>query len=239
MDQIDPQLRKTAGRLALRLSEVGRGTFTKADFAIRIDRNLKRYALAIGVCKFLHESTLIDDEGQSRFVDFSRDEVAMRDIFERFVRNLLRHKLGPPYIVSRRKFPFAKLHGSPHDITYVPTMLTDVVVECSSSALVIEVKYVPGATQVYRGVERFRSTHLYQLLSYLGNYPDDKKALSGLLLYPATTRSLSASVVMRDLPVDIAEIDLSLDWFEIEARLLGLVRSIFDRVAVGSLQVAA
>lgn len=228
MESIDQDIRSTAGQIALRFSSVRRVPLSKANFSVRLDSSLKRYALAIGICRFIYESILIDDEGSERFVDFHRDEVAMRAIFESFVRNLLRHKLVAPYAVSRRRYPFASLTGEKQVLALVPTMSTDVVVEGPSSTLVIEVKYVPGSTAMYRGVQRFRSAHLYQLLSYVRNFPHPKDRASGLLIYPAVNVSSRDYFSTRDAFVGVSELDLSKDWMSIESQLLGSVLSMIS-----------
>jgi len=185
------------------------------------------------------DSIVVDESGRVRFVDFVRDDVAMRDIFERFVRNLMRHKLGHGYSVVRKRFPFKNMEGGAGSLNLVPTMITDAVVTTSTATLIVEVKFVPGATVVYRGVERLRSSHLYQLSSYLQNYPNGTKRKAGLLVYPAIDKSRFSAVTIDGVEQAVLELDLTMSWPEIEAKLISAVSGAFQRMAYSSAEAAA
>lgn len=227
---ISSNIRQAAGRLASRFpGHLEKNPVWRREL-IRVERTFRHYALAIGICRLIRDSIMVDADGRVDFVDFVRNDAAMRAIFERFVRNLLRHKIGTGLTVRSRRFPFKSLDGEIGAVRFVPTMTADVVVESDEALVIIEVKYVPGARIVHHGNERLRSAHLYQLYSYLRNFPaSPSKPVSGMLIYPALARASSVDFTVEGLPLAVGELNLESEWAHIERQLLDGARAALSR----------
>ncbi len=192
---------------------------------VRLGRNDERYQLPMAVCGLILGSEMPkEDEGDRALAALLRDEIRFSDLFERFVRNFLKHSL-PGAVVTSEVLSWHDELGS----SFVPSMRTDVTIEWAvpERRLVIDAKYY-GKTLAarYGNLPKFHSTHLYQLYAYLrtqehrgGTYRD----AGGMLLYPTTSSTLRETMRVQGHEIRVATLDLSRPWAEIEQELLGLV----------------
>jgi 5-methylcytosine-specific restriction enzyme subunit McrC len=149
----------------------------------------------------------------------------MRRVFESFVRNLLRRRM--PFLkVSARRMYWQQTAGPPRSLEFLPTLNMDIVVAGGSRTLIIDTKFTPKPLSFWYDRPRFRSAHVYQLLTYLRNFALARpgRPVSGLLLYPSTGLELDESLEIHSYPIKVAVLDLSVPWLAIEQKLLGIVR---------------
>jgi 5-methylcytosine-specific restriction enzyme subunit McrC len=164
-----------------------------------------------------------DATGQFRFRDFTRDEVRMRRLFERFLFNLYRHE-QVTFSVTRPSFPWAQTTGPA--LSLLPQMRTDIYLSSFSRRILVDAKYTPSITQEYRGHRSLRSSHLFQLFSYLKNIPTPPSdhATEGILIYPLAGNRIDVSFTMHGHCVRIYTIDLNQHWKGIRRDLLNLIQ---------------
>jgi 5-methylcytosine-specific restriction enzyme subunit McrC len=191
------------------------------------------YRFLLTVCALVHESILVSEAtGSYRFRDFTRDEVAMRRVFEQFVASFyLREQSGYRVRPQRRILWDAEaLAGSSPDL--LPNMYADVVLEPRSGAgrtIVLDTKYTPKVFQTYRETSRFRSGHLYQMHAYLEQLAAEdrreghQRELEGLLLYPTASVELDHRYRFGGHHLRLRTLNLNRDWQAIHEDLLSLL----------------
>jgi 5-methylcytosine-specific restriction enzyme subunit McrC len=225
---LDRELRGELLRLHDRMGAVTEIRISSGHFGrVRLHRNNRFYRLLLSVCHAVHDGVVLDEAaGTLRFREFLRDEVRMRLLFQNFVKNLLKRRLGRDYKVASRQLEWQNVAGPPDQLRLIPTLNMDVVVEKGSRVLVIETKYTPEVTTVRFNVERARTDHLYQLFAYVQNYAAAAagRDIKGLLLYPQSARSLDASFSIHGHVYRIATLNLAQSWSGVEADLLELAK---------------
>ncbi len=194
--------------------------------AVRLHQNNRMYSFLLTVCRFLYECLDAQDRsGQYRFREVDRDEKRMRRVFEKFVRNFFARRQGIFKVKSERMgWLAASLAGS--DLRLLPEMRTDASLRSFDRTIIIECKYSEKLFQSYLGSEKLRSSHLYQLSSYLRNLEQNREAdrvAEGILLYPTAGRSLNLSYLLHGHRVSVRTLDLNLPWTEIESQMLSLI----------------
>ena len=206
-----------------RMQGVGEMIVTTRSFAqVTLNRNNSYYGFLLDVCEIVHRNLLVDERnGATVFRDFTRDDKQMAALFEAFVRNFYRRE--------QRRFKVGadtlQWHAEGHadDLAYIPSMRTDIVLRSIDRTFVIDAKYYAEMLQAGLSRETVRSGHLYQLFSYLSNFPKEGGELCGMLLYPRTTETRRIQVALQGYPVTVCTIDLKQSWQGIHNDLLALV----------------
>ena len=235
---LDRGLRDQLIRLYRRLCEVSDIELTPKVFvSIQLHRNNGYYRFLLQVCRLIYDNLLINEEsGDARFRDFLRDEKQMAVLFEKFVRNFYHHEQAE-FKVKCEKFAWQDVEATSQDLTFLPSMKTDVSLESATRKIVIDTKYYAKCLQSYYS-EKIHSGHLYQLFAYLKNLQiRDSLPIDGVLLYPTVGKSLSLQYRIQGQSIRIITIDLNKDWQEIRARLLGLFSTEATKAAVSSPEV--
>jgi 5-methylcytosine-specific restriction enzyme subunit McrC len=200
-----------------------------SDFTrVRLGRNDDTYQLPLAVCRLIISSQMpTQDRGDVIISALVRDEIQFSDVFERFVRNFLRHALPQANITSEH-LSWPDEIGS----SLVPRMRTDVSIDWTdpegpARRLVIDTKYYAKTLSGrYDNVEKFRSSHLYQLYAYLRTQEhrgERYKDCPGILLYPTTGASVDERMRVQGHEMRIMTIDLARPWQDIERDLLAMV----------------
>ena len=195
---------------------------------LRLPRHSKSYQFLMHICELVHSSLLPEKtaSGRLRFHDFLQDEVAMRMIFEKFVFNF-----------SKRHFPEAEVSAmqirwdrETHDLEterLIPVMKTDVTLKWPERKVILDCKYYKKALVGGQyGGERFDTSNLYQLHSYLINQAVHPgwNDVEGILLYPSNGYSLNHEFTLHGKHrVRILTIDLQQRWQQIESDLMALL----------------
>ena len=193
---------------------------------VRLHQNNRLYLFLINICRFFYESLEAQDRpGQYRFRDVDRDEVRMRRVFEKFVRNFFSRRQREFGVKKERLAWFATaLEGS--DLKWLPQMETDLTLRSAARTIIIECKYTESLFEKHFFAEKLRSPHLYQLSAYLrnleGSSEPDRKA-DGILLYPTAGIELDQSYRLHGHLVRIKTLDLNQPWTGIEQEMLSLL----------------
>jgi 5-methylcytosine-specific restriction enzyme subunit McrC len=114
------------------------------------------------------------------------------------------------------------------DLNLLPAMFTDASLRSPSRTIIIECKYTQKLFQSRFGTDKLRSSHLYQLCSYLKNLEkncDPDRVAEGILLYPSAGTSLDLSYRPYGHRVRVRTVDLNLPWTRIEDQMLSLIAS--------------
>lgn len=192
---------------------------------VQLSRNTSQYGFLMRVCELVFHALLPDDQGGgSKFQSIMEDETRMSALFEDFLRNFYRSEL-PIYSTGSEIMPWIAEAEIEADLAYLPIMKTDVTLRSQNRTIVADAKYYKDLLAGGRYDPKVRSTHLYQISTYLAHVrrrePDQE--VSGLLIYPANGQSVRMRFRLLGIPLTVATIDLSSEWPEIHAELIHLI----------------
>lgn len=193
---------------------------------IRLNRNNRFYGIILDVCQMIHEnSQLTEQPGTWKFVDFTRDERKMSQLFEAFVRNFY-DVAQSDYKVKREEIKWRFTSSKTENIQFLPEMKTDITLKNESSKIIIDTKYYRETMVTNYDKERIHSANLYQLFSYLINQQDNNpvtQKATGILLYPTIERDIDLHYKYNDHNIYIKTVNLNDHWKKIEERLKQII----------------
>jgi len=218
--ELTTSARRMAGVSKIRLS---------ADLfhRVQLSRNTSQYGFLMRVCELVFQALLPDEQGSgSKFQSILEDETRMSAIFEDFLRNFYRSELQG-YSAASEIMPWLAEAEKEGDLAYLPIMKTDVTLRSSARTVVADAKYYKEILAGGRYDPKVRSAHLYQLSTYLAHVreKEPRQELSGLLIYPTGGQSLRLNYRLLGTPVMVATVNLSAEWPEIHAELIGLIEA--------------
>jgi 5-methylcytosine-specific restriction enzyme subunit McrC len=220
-----PDLAAAAAELCHRLTDVRDIPLSSTAFrAVRVHRNNRLYDLLVHVCRLIYENPFLDETpGTARFPDFKGTRSEMARLFEQFIHNFFAREQRV-YTVRRPMIDWYDARASQADLRMLPVMRTDVVLTSRHRRIVIDTKYYEHVFQEYRGTPKLRSTHLYQILSYLtnlsaANTPNAPRP-EGMLLYPAVRERFHKPYTLLGHRVVVQSVDLNQPWRSIHQELL-------------------
>lgn len=195
---------------------------------VRLNRNNRFYGFILDVCRIVAENILPGETtGEWKFVDFTRDERKMNQLFEKFIYNFYRIETDFEVKSELIRWRFSSLSDDAGQ--YLPAMRTDVSLADARRKTIIDAKYYRETLTENFGRERIKSANLYQLFSYLINQrnPSDTRSLdaAGILLYPATGANCDLDFQFESHRISVKTVDLNANWKSIELRLLEIVKS--------------
>jgi 5-methylcytosine-specific restriction enzyme subunit McrC len=194
---------------------------------IRLHRNNKFYSFILSVCQIIYENSLPSESaGTWNFVDFTRDERKMNQLFEAFIRNFYRieQKVYPNVRSEIIRWNFLTTESESYQ--YLPQMKTDITLENEQSKIIIDAKYYKETMIENYGKEKIKSANLYQLFSYLLNQhteTEKSRTATGILLYPTIEKDYDLKFKYQSHNIFIKTINLNTSWKNIEQRLIELI----------------
>ncbi|GHC66908.1 5-methylcytosine-specific restriction endonuclease system specificity protein McrC [Roseibacillus persicicus] len=209
------------------MGEIESIVLTKPLFRrVRIHRNNRQYRFLMSVCELIYDSLLpTENQGESRFQNFLREEKAMAALFEKFVKTFYsRHS---DFEVSAPHLHWSQ-DGPRESLDLIPRMETDVALESAERQIVLDCKFYKEAFKAKGTASaRFNSNHLYQITAYLRNAEREKgwSNVEGILLYPAVAQNFRHDLQLDGYRLQIASIDLDQDWTEIHHGLITLLEA--------------
>jgi len=204
---------------------------TVSDFhRVHIHRNNNFYDFLLKICRLIIENISLDERtGNFKFRDLLRDQNTMQSLFEEFVRNF--------YSVRQKEFKVKresiKWNATPFGGSrseYIPVMKTDISLNSSERKIVIDTKYYQEALKMNQySTQKFHSTNLYQIYSYLKNLehvpgPVSNFNATGILLYPTTSIDLDETFLIDKHIISVCTLNLASNWRSIEERLLEILK---------------
>ena len=230
---LDESLRREAVKVYKSLHgiddvEVSLQTFRR----VQLHSNTRFYKFLLNVCEFVHTASMIDSKtGGMRFRDFIRDERAMARVFEHFLFNFIRKEVNE-VVVKRDRIAWQASSLSDPDLNLLPSMNTDISVTRGGARLIIDAKYYANALSSYWDTSKLHSHNLYQLMSYLTNYPSaENESLSGMLIYPRVDRNLRERYLVQGYPVSICTVDLNQHWKKVHEEIIELTNWAFEAMS--------
>jgi len=130
--------------------------------------------------------------------------------------------------IGREDIKWKLSAGSEEAQAFLPKMQTDMCITTDEKRIIVECKYTADLfeTPRFEGTQKLRSTHLYQVNSYLDNLPNSALNTSccAILLYPVATRSFEANYKREGgQSVSVRTVNLYQGWQDIERSLLNLI----------------
>ena len=197
-----------------------------SDFRkVRIHRNNRHYAFLLGIARMVFEYQVVDDStGATAFFDFRDDEARMGELFEAFIYNFYEAKQCRFHVCRPHIQWFDSDEIAPGHV-YLPRMRTDLVLEESGYALIMDMKYYKDMLSSWHEKGKLRSSHLYQITSYLNNIRrrNPYREHEGMLLYPVVQREFRQDYRLEGHTVKIRTVNLDQEWIGIETDLLRLI----------------
>jgi 5-methylcytosine-specific restriction enzyme subunit McrC len=220
---LDPVLAAGLRRLINQLSAVQDVRINSQSFrSLNIDRNSSFYRFVLDICRLVQNAQMPDERiGRYRFRNFLKDEGKMALLFQHFVFNFLRRE-RKDLDVFREQIAWKVDDLSANARALLPVMETDISIRCGSTRTIIDTKYYRQPLSNRFGVEKFHSSNLYQLFSYLENARSGDASMRGILLYAQVGRSFQERFTIRGCEITLMTLDLSAPWPDIRDSLVGL-----------------
>jgi 5-methylcytosine-specific restriction enzyme subunit McrC len=194
---------------------------------IRLNRNNRFYAFIMNVCQIIYENTLPSEEkGSFTFLDFTRDDRQMNQLFESFVRNFYKIELRDIYKVSGEIIDWQFTYSDPTATDFLPKMKTDITLQNDFRKIIIDAKFYRETMVVNYDKQKIKSANLYQLFSYLLNQEEEDpktRTATGILLYPTIVEEYSLDFNYNNHSIQIRTVNLNNDWQLIAERLKDIV----------------
>ena len=233
---LDNAVRKDLQRTFLRFPRLEIIELSHSIFGdVQLNRNNRFYRLIINVCEMLYDDLLPEEKrpGEFRFMDFTRDEKVMNDIFESFLRNFYHQECSDEFpIVKRTRISFQYEAINAEDVALLPIMETDVTLDNPKvgNRIILDAKYYQEMFVSRFGInKKLRTEHIRQIESYIKNQEDPSIPYTlqtkGIMVYPKTNVDVtnkdfaSGGHVLRFCTVDLGQ-----DWRQIDARLRQIIQ---------------
>lgn len=190
------------------------------------------YFWMIKICELINKSQMLSETtGKYTFYNLFNSDDNMNMVFELFINKFYEHELSKNYTVKYQSILNWNVTGG--DKSLLPIMKLDTLIESKDETIIIDTKYYKNyfITNNFDKKE-LRSSHMYQMISYLNNIKSKEK-LRGILLYPKPfdenniDEIYNAKVVsnneQKNATLEFKSIDLSLDWRIIKSNLLNII----------------
>ena len=233
---LDESVRKDLRRTFLRFPKVSIIDISRSVFKdVRLNRNSRFYRLILNVSEMLYANMLPAENhpGEYRFLDFTRDENIMNDIFESFLRNFYLKECRKEFpIVKRTKIHFQLDAINSEDEGLLPEMETDVTLDNPKEGkrIILDAKYYNEMfVSRYGTSKKLRREHVSQITSYIEGQEDANIQYTlhtkGIMVYPMTNVSVENADFKKNGHVyRFCTIDLGQDWKQIDKRLREIIQ---------------
>ena len=226
---LDKNLRHELFKLQVYFTNIEPIYFTKSLFStLRFNKNNYHYRILINISELIYYGLIANEsDGNILFLDFVRDN-QMAKLYEKFVLNFYRKHLSEAtYYVHAPKLNW-NLDGdiSFEDLSLLPEMRTDIVIvnKDKNTQLIIDTKFYAQTlvSSNWTEIEKIRTTHLYQIMTYVNN-SNFNGQVKGMLLYPKVEKELNVDYSIMGKKIGIRTLNLNSDWDSISNRLLSFV----------------
>lgn len=188
---------------------------------VKIHKNNRHYKLSIDICKLIYDDMIVDETSGNISFYYKEDE-KIAYLFEEFVRNFYKIHLYN-CCVCRENIAW----DTPEDpMKFLPIMQTDITIKGDNKIIIMDTKYYTKTLVSNMGKDKYNSTNMYQIFSYLKNAEAKGglyKESTGILLYPQVDKELDNSYDIQGHTLKICTINLNNDWKQIHNKLLEIV----------------
>lgn len=224
---IEAEHRDNIAAILSALPDIDEIPLTARDFGrVQLHGNNAAYGFLLRLCALAHECLApAEGPGRYRFRDITASPQEMGLIFQDFISNFFELE-QQRFSVRGETIRWDLDHGTGFGHELMPRMNTDVSLSDGERTIIIECKWTPRAIQTYRGSRSLRSSHLYQLHTYMAHHAQtlaDTGRVEGLLLYPFAEDEVDVAVPIKGQWVRVRTLRLNTDWQDVHAELLGLL----------------
>ena len=192
---------------------------------VRLHRNNRSYRFLLNICELIHDSLLpTEQQGQSRFRDFIRDEKRMPYLFESFVKNFYKREQKEFQVGAIQ--PKWNATGSEDALAVLPQMRTDVSLLSPDRSIILDCKFYKEALKSrFDSHRKLNSGNLYQLYTYLksAHHMSLWENCEGILLYPSTSGVFDYQFQIDSHQIRVSALNLNQTWSKISDQLLALL----------------
>lgn len=193
--------------------------------SLQLSRNTGHYGILMNVCRMVLETLQpVENATGSKFAAIAENEVSLSTIFEAFALNFYKHEQSE-FKVDRENIRWDVTCADTAHLVFLPSMRTDVTLRSATRTLVIDAKFYRETLVSFRnGRPKIRSTHLYQVFTYLRNLdasPEQQSRPEGILLYPSVDgRELALKYEIGHHRLGVWSVNLLRPWREIHDRMM-------------------
>ncbi len=219
--KIDKERKKKLRKLLVFFGDVKLLDVHTINWNIQYHRNNQTYRMLISICYLVIKGLLqTTTDGTTRLMDFIDDQ-HMWHLYETFIFEYFRQEF-PKILVNAATIDWVVDDGM-NDM--LPKMLSDISLTYGDQILIIDAKYYRSITLERYSDPKLRSSHLYQIFTYVKNMDADpsKKSyeVSGMLLYAGTDEEKQPDHTywMSGNKISVKTLDLNCDFSEVAAQL--------------------
>lgn len=191
---------------------------------LKYNRNNMHYKIIINICKFIHKHLIVNkNSDEYSFIDFN-EEKRMHMLYEKFVLNFYKmHFRNDINIKVKNK----SINWQINNNEYIPIMKTDTMTYNKEKCLIIDTKFYKNILIKNNDKISIRSSHLYQMFSYMSNVNKKFKTIKGVLLYPLCYDYINKEYKIHDKYFDVNTLNLKSDFDIIQEQLINIVKDYF------------
>ena len=194
---------------------------------LKYNKNNMHYKMIINICKFIHKNLLVNkNSSEYSFIDFY-EEKRMHMLYEKFVLNFYKmHFRNNRNIKVKNK----TIKWNINDNKYIPIMKTDIMIYNKEKCLIIDTKFYKNILIKNNDKVSLRSSHLYQMFSYMSNVNNFNKrfkTIKGVLLYPLCDDNINKEYKIDDKCFAVNTIDLNSDFKLIKQKLINIINNFY------------
>ena len=182
------------------------------------------YKIIINICKFIHKHLIVNKNSDEYFfIDFN-EEKRMHILYEKFVLNFYKMHFGNNKNIKVKN---KSINWQINNNEYIPIMKTDTMIYSREKCLIIDTKFYKNILIKNNDKISIRSSHLYQMFSYMSNVNKKFKTIKGILLYPLCYDNINKEYKIEDKYFAVNTLDLSSDFDIIKEQLINIVKDYF------------
>ncbi|WP_295093626.1 5-methylcytosine-specific restriction endonuclease system specificity protein McrC [Ruminococcus sp.] len=192
-------------------------------------RNNRNYELLLNICYLVLNGLLqTTEDGSYKLLSFSDEH--MERLYERFILEYYRQH--HPELNPKSAQINWNLTETPDDkmIQFLPAMQTDITLQKDNKTLIIDAKYYGKSMIENYDKSTLRSSHLYQIFTYVKNMDKENTGnVSGLLLYAKTEGEVfpdGEPFVISGNSIGARTLDLNQEFKEIATQLEKIVANL-------------
>ncbi|MDR3222809.1 MAG: hypothetical protein LBT66_03600 [Methanobrevibacter sp.] len=200
------------------------------------NRNNYHYKWIIELCKWIFRNYILPDDRENEdgvaktFTEKHKNEIAK--LFEKFVFKFYEREFkdlgelkGFKVHNQRIKWDLNLNYDEERGKEYLPTMVTDIILEHENKQLIIDTKFYKNILDTNYKKKTLKSSHLYQIYSYINNSKFNGE-ISGMLLYASFDEDINYQYKIQDKIIHIKSLNLNQEWEKIDEDLREIVKCI-------------
>ena len=219
---IDKSIKEKIMKLYHYFEHISSIKLNKSSFKqVKIHRNNRHYKLTIDICNMIYNDMIVDETSGNISFNYKEEE-KLPYLFEEFVRNFYKIHLSNSHVCREN----IKWDAIGYNDNFLPIMQTDITIKRDNEIIIIDTKYYTKTLVNNMGQDKYHSTNLYQIFSYLKNAESKGrlyKHSKGVLLYPQVDKILNNIYEIQGHILKICTVNLNDDWSNIHKRLLEII----------------